>query len=182
MSDINKNITDENLLSAIRNGDSTAWRELYKNNRQMIFSLIRKNSGTDDDAADILQEAMCVLNDKIKEPTFQLTASLSTFLYGICRNLWLMKLRKAVTEQRIKDTIKFTGDSVQTEVDEEKETLLTNIEKSLTKLGETCRKIIAMYYYDKKSMEEIAVIVGMKNSDTVKAQKYRCLQQLKSSI
>lgn len=148
----------------------------------MIFSFIRDNNGSNEEAADILQDAMCVLNDKIKDPSFQLTASLSTFLYSISRNLWLMKLRRAGTEQRIKDTVKYLDDPIQIDFDEERETLLNNIEKSLAKLGEACRKIIAMYYYEKKSMEEIAVIVGMKNSDTVKAQKYRCLQQLKSRI
>lgn len=148
----------------------------------MIFSFIRDNNGSDEEAADVLQDAMCILNDKIKEPTFQLSASLSTFLYSICRNLWLMKLRKSGTEQKLKDTIKFSGESLYSDIDEEKENLLNRIEKSLSKLGETCRKIIAMYYYEKKNMEEIALSVGMKNADTVKAQKYRCLQQLKSSM
>ena len=171
--------TDQELLLAMKNGDRMAWRELYQNSRKMIFSYIKENSGNQEDAADILQEGICVLLAKIKSKDFELTSKLSTFLFSICRNLWLMQLRKKGKSEKT-NTIPEGQIPAEIEVVDEKEKLLQKIEKHFNELGDSCRNILTMFYYKKVSMEDIATKLGIKNSDTVKAQKYRCLKQLKS--
>jgi len=46
-------------------------------------------------------------------------------------------------------------------------------------LGDACQQILRLFYFMKKSMEEITGIMGYKNADTVKNQKYKCMQRLK---
>jgi len=47
-------------------------------------------------------------------------------------------------------------------------------------LGESCKRILMLFYYDKLSTKDIAVKMDLAGSDYVKTQKYRCLQKLKS--
>ena len=59
----------------------------------MIFSLVIKNSGNEDDAIDVLQDALIVLYEKVQLGTFELTVKLTTYIYGVSRNIWYNKLR-----------------------------------------------------------------------------------------
>ncbi len=55
---------DSKLLDALRNGNDQALAELFQKNRRPITSLVLRNQGTEDDAEDILQEALVVLWEK----------------------------------------------------------------------------------------------------------------------
>ncbi|HEY5824107.1 MAG TPA: sigma factor-like helix-turn-helix DNA-binding protein [Cyclobacteriaceae bacterium] len=52
------------------------------------------------------------------------------------------------------------------------------IAKCLDQLGETCRKVLMLYYFDEMSMQEIADKMGFANTDTAKTKKYKCKQKL----
>ena len=57
--------------------------------------------------------------------------------------------------------------------------LLDTIEKHL---GEKCRQILSHYYYDKRSMREIAQLMGLANEQVAKNKKSLCLKKLKEMI
>ena len=69
-------------------------KHLYANYYPMIRDLIQKNGGSEDDASDIFQDGMVVLYQKSQDPQFSWTSTLKTFLYAVCKNKWLMHLRK----------------------------------------------------------------------------------------
>jgi DNA-directed RNA polymerase specialized sigma subunit len=48
--------------------------------------------------------------------------------------------------------------------------------------SDNCKQILTLFYYDKKSMEEIAQELGYKNADTVKSKKNRCISQISERI
>jgi RNA polymerase sigma factor (sigma-70 family) len=48
----------------------------------------------------------------------------------------------------------------------------------MASLGERCRKILYLFYYQRQSMEEIAAAMEL-TADSAKNQKYRCLNQLR---
>jgi RNA polymerase sigma-70 factor (ECF subfamily) len=50
------------------------------------------------------------------------------------------------------------------------------------KLAEPCKSIIKMFYYDKRSMQEIAQSLGYKSEDVAKNQKARCLKSARSAL
>ena len=54
------------------------------------------------------------------------------------------------------------------------------LRKSLARLGTGCRKLLLLFYFFKKNMEEIAVELNYTNADNAKSQKYKCLQKLKT--
>ena len=79
--------TDEQLLQGFRENDDRAWSVMLNNKdlRKMIYSLVIKNSGNEDDAIDVLQDALIVLYEKVQLGTFELTVKLTTYIYGVSR-------------------------------------------------------------------------------------------------
>jgi DNA-directed RNA polymerase specialized sigma subunit len=49
----------------------------------------------------------------------------------------------------------------------------------LKKLGEQCQKVLTLFYYEEKKLDEIQSLLGYTNKDVLKSQKSRCLKQLK---
>jgi DNA-directed RNA polymerase specialized sigma subunit len=45
-------------------------------------------------------------------------------------------------------------------------------------LGEPCRKLLMLFYYENLSMKEILTYLPYENEQVVRNKKYKCLQQL----
>lgn len=170
---------EQELLTALRKSDPGAFRQVYVMHFNMVKFFILKNNGSEEDAHDIFQEAMVVLFERLTAGKFELTSSLKTWLYAVCRNKWMKLLEKQKRNVRITDFESADDVLLPDEISDETEKLLV-LRKSLARLGVGCRKLLLLFYYFKKSMEEIAVELNYTNADNTKSQKYKCLQKLKS--
>ena len=170
---------DTDLLEALRKGDSSAFRKVYLQYFSMVRYLIINNSGREEDASDIFQEAMIVLYEQVCAGTFTQQSSLKTWIYAVCRNKWLKQLEKRKRNIRFHDFEK-TDSLLIAEENTEDDWVHQQLRKSLEQLGVPCRKLLLLFYYFRKSMEEIASDLNYTNADNAKAQKYKCLQKLKS--
>src|SRR4051812_40466551 len=90
--------TDQKYIEAILNNDATILQELYQKFSGKIKWMVLQNSGTEEDAADIFQEALLSIYHKAKTQNFTLTCPFDAFLYIICKNRWLSQLNKRKTE------------------------------------------------------------------------------------
>ncbi len=165
---------DQDLLDELKMGREGAFKALYRDHFGMIRYLVVKNSGTEDDAADVFQEGLLALHDTVRKPGFKLSASLKTFLYSICRNIWLKKLRTRGRDKLIDFEKPIQLPEVESEPDPTERQLVI-LHQCLAQIGEACKAILERYYYLDQSMEEIAQALGYSNADTVKTQKYKCL-------
>jgi RNA polymerase sigma factor (sigma-70 family) len=171
---------DELIVSEIRKKNQVALKELYKTHYPMIVHLVCSNSGSEQEAKDIYQEAVMAFYDRVQQPSFVLTCKIKTYLYAVCRRLWLKKLaEKKRFNGNIEDVETFLG--IEDEMGEllEKEKRLTRMESLLNGLGEPCRSILEDFYIKDFSMEDISSKFGYTNADNAKNQKYKCLQRLK---
>lgn len=168
------------LLDGLAQNDRQAIETIYKQHYGMIQSLIINNNGTADDARDIFQEAMIVLYEKAKSGNFELTSQLKTYLYSICRRLWLKRLQQ---QQKFSPEMGGLEDTVpvedELELHDQKNMDLQMMEKAMASLGEPCKSLLEAYYLHKKNMTEIAGSFGYTNADNAKNQKYKCLMRLK---
>ena len=82
------------LLNGLAKNDAKAIETIYKSNFNMVQSFVLNNNGTYDDARDIFQEAMIVLYENAKTESFILTCQIKTYIYSICRRLWLKRLQQ----------------------------------------------------------------------------------------
>ncbi len=173
--------TDEHLLALLKADYRAAFTHLYRSYFKMVEYLIVQNSGNTPDAEDIFQETMLVLFNKSKEAEFSLSCTVKTFVYSIARNLWLKKLRGTKREVRLTDYEKYEQVDMDGQQEEENGKQLL-IENAMEQMGESCRKILLLFYYMKKDMQQIAEELGYTNAENAKNQKYKCLQQLKSKL
>ena len=146
----------------------------------MIANLVCTNSGTEQEAKDIYQEAVIAFYEKVQLPHFVLTCKIKTYLYAICRRLWLKRLaEKKRFYGKIEETESFLEIEEELIDSEEKENRYATMTTALDGLGEPCRSIINDYYVHDHSMEVISITYGYTNADNAKNQKYKCLQRLK---
>jgi RNA polymerase sigma factor (sigma-70 family) len=177
---LNISENEQSLLKGLAKNDRQAIEAIYRENYAMIQSFVLKNSGSSDDARDVFQEAMIVLYEKATSTTFELRAQIRTYLYSVCRLIWLKKLqvanRHAHTSVMLEETLPVEDDVVDHEAKNNKVILMEN---SLKRMGEPCKSLLMAFYFEKKTMPEIADAFGYTNADNAKTQKYKCLMRLK---
>ena len=173
-------ISEQVLLQGLAKSDKKAVETIYKDNFNMVQALIIRNNGSTEEAKDIFQEAMIVLYEKVRSGTFELNCQIKTYVFSVCRRLWLKRLQqlnKYSTEvDGLQDVI-----VVEEEIDahERRNSEFQLMEKAINNLGEPCKSLLEAYYLQQKSMQEIAGNFGYTNADNAKNQKYKCLMRLK---
>jgi RNA polymerase sigma factor (sigma-70 family) len=166
---------DSEILARIRQGDEGALDYLYKKNYKMMTKMVINNSGSEDEAKDIYQDALIVFWQKAVSGNLVLSSKISTFIYSICQNLWRKELeRKSKLSSEEKDSPEIN--------DIDRRERIEIINTSISNLGETCRKILTYYYFDNLSMNDIAEKLGFANADTAKTKKYKCKKELDELI
>ena len=174
---------DARVLDMIRNGDEKALVLLYESNRKMISAFIARNNGTHDDYEDMLQEALVVLWERVRAGRFEYSSKLSTFLFGTVKNIWLRRLAKAKreipTDLQSDDQADPIGSVLDTMIENEETEAVRN---ALEKIGEQCKKLLLLFYWEECSMEEIAGKMGFANAETVKSKKYQCKKSLEKVL
>ena len=171
---------EQALLKGLANNDSKAVETLYKSHFGMIQHFVTNNNGSLDDARDIFQEAMITLYEKVQTDSFSLTCQIKTYLFSICKHLWLKRLKQM---GRYSTPLSTEEESVSVEMDMDesakKDAAFAIMDRALNSLGEPCKSLLEGYYLNKKDMQALAAEFGYTNSDNAKNQKYKCLMRLK---
>lgn len=171
---------EKQLLEGLAANDRQVIEAIYRENYPMVQAFILNNSGNGDEARDIFQEAMIVLFEKAVSGSFELNCQLKTYMYSVCRRLWLKRLqqlqRYGSLVENVEETIAVEEDL---EMHEKYNTDLVLMETAMNKIGEPCKSLLDAYYIQKKNMQEIATDFGYTNADNAKTQKYKCLLRLK---
>jgi len=134
---------------------------------------VLKNSGSLDDASDVLQESIILLYKQVSEPEFKLTSELKGYFFGIVRNIWSVQLRqKKMTTGLDTDLLHYD------ENDDLSDPILEKaVTKAFEKLKPDCQTILRLFS-DGISYEEIAEKMGLKNEAYARRKKYLCKEAL----
>jgi RNA polymerase sigma factor (sigma-70 family) len=171
---------EQELLKALAVNDKKAIEKIYEDNYSLIQNLILNNSGTEEDAKDIFQEAVIILYEKSKSDSFELSCQIKTYVYSVCRRLWLKRLQYIRRyEAEIASLVEIVPVEEDMEEHDKRSLQFGMMEKAMTSIGEPCKSLLEAYYINKKSMQEIAENFGYTNADNAKNQKYKCLLRLK---
>jgi RNA polymerase sigma factor (sigma-70 family) len=171
---------EKQLLEGLALNDTAVIETIYRDNYPMVQAFILNNNGNSDEARDIFQEAMIVLFEKAVSGSFELNCLLKTYIYSVCRRLWLKRLQQL---QRYSNLIENVEEMVTVDEDlelhEKHNADFIIMETAMSKIGEPCKSLLDAYYFQKKNMQEIATDFGYTNADNAKTQKYKCLLRLK---
>ena len=172
--------TETDYLNGIAENNYAVLQRIYRESLPDVIRHVQKNSGTVDDAKDIFQEAILVVYHKIKENTLKLTTTFPAYLFAICKNLWLKKLRSKDSQML---PLSFTwGLKVETEYEENflKSRKWQLFNNKFTALAEECQKVLQMLF-NGKSGKEIADEMGYTEA-YAKRKKYKCKLGLMEAV
>lgn len=168
------------LLEGLARSENQAIEAIYRDNYAMVQSFVLNNSGSIEEARDLFQEAMIVLFEKAVSGNFELHCQLKTYIYSVCRRLWLKRLQQlqrfGSRSEGVEETVAVEEEL---EAHEKRNADFMMMENAMNKIGEPCKSLLNAYYLQKKNMQEIAAGFGYTNADNAKTQKYKCLMRLK---
>ena len=178
-------LTDDELLMGLADGSDDALSQVYRRYFPMILHFVTTNSGSEEDAKDIYQEALIVLYEKVRSGSLELHCQLKTYLYSVGRRLWLKQLgqrsRFMVRDVETPATDEWATGQIDNDLTEheERDRQFDLMADSLDRLGEPCRTLLDDFYIQHLSMQDITEKFGYTNADNAKTQKYKCLMRLK---
>ncbi|MGN0606477.1 MAG: RNA polymerase sigma factor [Oscillospiraceae bacterium] len=175
MKDINK------LVEKIKNGNKKAFDDMYTLTSSELYWYCRRICGNDGDAKDLLQSTYLKVWKKIDSYT---DISFTAWLHSIAHNLWLDTLKKKKEDLFSEDEFeKIPEDELlkpdnQTEQRIRHDEIMKLIDETL---NDVQRMTILMYYYDEKSISEIAGEMDCTEC-TVRVRLYRAKEKLGHKI
>lgn len=176
--------SDEAIQEGLRLRSDYIINFIYKEFFPLIRFLVTQNGGTDEDAEDIFQDGIIIIYNKISIDQFVLTSSFKTYMYSVCRNLWLQKLnkRKAIFDKLtdVEEYIDLPNTLLQEATVEETE-MHRIIQIHFLSLHEDCQKVLRLFTKN-IPLREIASIMGFKTENYAKTRKYLCKEELKKRI
>lgn len=152
----------------------------------MVKSLVLKNSGTEEDAKDLFQNALIIFYKKAIDRDFVLTSKISSYIYAVCDNNWKKKLTRDKSRHHsdINDLQERThAEEMIVDMDNQNiPSIKDTVDELLETIGEPCKSILVMHEYQKLNMKQITEALGYANEHTTRQQKYKCIQKLKKLI
>lgn len=161
-----------------------------------VLAYLRKTfSVSDDDLNDIYQESSVALFLNIRDGKLSnLTSTLSTYFLRICINQTLKfmgKQKKVVPlfdDSRLTNKDAFRQDKIDelyqlcTEDDEAEKVARSEklVQSIIASMPDTCKNVFQGYYWDNLTTTTIADMFGFANANSVKTQKYKCLQKFRN--
>ncbi len=162
-------------------------RSLDAQHRKPFLRWVKRRFGISEaDAQDVYQDSVIAFAQREAEnDDSELECQPSTFLYAIGRNQTL-KLIRSRKDQDSGSADLDTADGLFELPDVESlfdmEHARTVVREGLAKLTERQREVLRLYYYEERSMQEIATIMGYNNADVAKKMKYEGLKKLSTVI
>lgn len=181
-----RNFPDSELVGNLRAGlrmDETI-RAIYRSHFGSLSWYVMNNSGSRQDAEDVFQEVMVSFIDLVQKDKFRGESTVKTFLYSLNRHTWLNELKRrgraSVREEKFeRGQERVELDSSHLIADREGK---AEVMRLVGELGDTCQKILLLFYYENMSMKEILEATDYENEQVVRNKKYKCLKQLEQLI
>jgi RNA polymerase sigma-70 factor (ECF subfamily) len=175
-------MSDDQTISQIKAGGQAELGNIYETHRdEFIHWLTREFNCSSDDSKDIYQLTILIFYDNVKSGKLEhLVSSIKTYLFGIGKNVARETIRKARRNTPINQQ-KWLKELLADEPEEQSmdENFFVIAKKALADLGQPCQHLVELYYYERKSMEEISHLLHYKNADTAKNQKCKCMARLR---
>ncbi len=172
----------EEILDGIRQNDVEILQYVYKSFYSYVKYFITSNSGNEDDAQDVFQEAIIIIFRKLKNEQLEISCTFKTYLYSVSRLLWLKQLEKRKTKNECSiDNENYIELSDDTQVVSEQTERYRLYQDYFAKLSEDCKKVLELSL-QKIPLKRIAEIMGYKSDKYAKKRKYQCKEKLIQKI
>jgi RNA polymerase sigma-70 factor (ECF subfamily) len=178
-------LEQEELVKAIQANNQSVLKSLYQENYYKTEKYIIENNGSLEQAKDIYQEAFIAVWENVQNNKFtpKNQTALNGYIYTVAKNKWLDYLKSA----RFKKTNaldeyehKIEGEIVSS-FEDENASKLAKIVANFNDIGESCKKLLTVFYYESKSLREIAAELDITEA-SARNKKYRCIEKLRALV
>ena len=181
-------MTDSQIVMGIMQNDNRAWRHICRNMKAGFASIIGETFSfgmlTKEDVEDIFQESCIVLMQKVKSGGIAVSREGALFSYlvqiGKLTACNLVRKRKDITTEDVvtiaENLHKEDGDI---SVDEKQKSQDEFLDRVFDSLPSDCKTLLKHFYWGRKPMDHIASILGMRNADSAKTKKNKCMNKFK---
>lgn len=167
-------------IENLKRRDGKTLERIYTSYRSGFLMFASKYNLPQEDILDVYQDAFVALIENAEKGKLDgLNAELKTYLFSIGKYMIFGKLRKNKTDFVEIETL---PDGLEWPEVDESDQQLVKLESGFEKLGEQCYKILRLFYYEEKKLDEIMEILPYQSKDVLKSQKARCLKQLKEML
>jgi len=178
-------MSDAELLHLVQSGDPSGLSFVYEKYRKEYINWIRRFNRCDmDDAIEFYQATIVIFYENVANGKLtDLQSSLKTYLFGIGKNLALHEFRRSVRNDKMNAEFHLQmhlASSAQEMLDQEEDLAL--VHRCFERIGDPCHKLLQLFYFNQRSMEEISAELGYKNPETAKNQKYKCMERLRKLV
>lgn len=194
-------MTDTQIIHGIKTNDPITWKFICRNLKLPFIATLKRGISTaslsSDDWEDIFQESCLILMEKVKKGKFEDRTGSGMFSYfvEIGKNTVHNALRKNAKHHPVverdgsthilvfnpKETAKSAYEMDKETTAEEKQRAQNEfLDRVFDSVPDDCKRIFKMFYWDHKPMDEIASIFGLRNADSAKTKKTRCMTMFKN--
>ncbi|HMQ47454.1 MAG TPA: sigma-70 family RNA polymerase sigma factor [Saprospiraceae bacterium] len=172
----------EDIITGLKEKRSDVFEYLYKEFGGMIAGHVIKNSGSEEDAREMVQITMVKLWQLVNEGRYAEQGKLGHFIFQLAANTWREELRRRRNNPReeLKDQelqlIDDHEDAIHWALVKEKK--LFAIQEGLKLLHEECRKIIEWYHLAAVSLQQIAAEQNI-DYNNLRKRIFDCRKKLK---
>ena len=179
---VEKRITSlSDLKKRFHNDRDATLRSIYNWYRDDFILFAKSYTRSSDSQIDAFQEAIVALHHNlINDKIYSDQATVKTYLFEIGRRLILNMIKKDSRLILVDDPLHFVKDHI--DLFDDREDRLDMIKQAVKSMGTTCQELLRLFYYKNYSIEAIMNTLNMKNENSVKANKSRCIRNLKELI
>lgn len=173
----------EELRNTILKNDYSLFQKLYRSVKPYCLAGLRsKHSQLEkNDRESIYDDAIIIFKDKLLAGKIEDQGNIKAYISSVCQNLAMNQLRKDQRRKSKESEIRLLfhrEGHIHSESDDINEALLRKVQAAIKQLGDKCKQIIILFYYQNDSMATIADKMGFSSKDVAKTSKSRCLAKL----
>lgn len=195
-------MTEAQIIIGIMQNDNRAWQYICRNMKPSFSSIIGGmfsfGEASKSDIEDIFQDSCIILMQKVKEGGLVLTREGALFSYLVqigkltACNLMRKKRGQKQENEETPNLVPFLSvrgteipDIRKEQENEPGEVSLSEkqqsqdefIDRVFESIPDDCKTLLKKFYWDHSPMNEIASMLGLRNAETAKTKKNRCMNK-----
>ena len=197
-------MTEAQIVIGIMQNDNRAWQYICRNMKASFSSIIGGmfsfGETAKDDIEDIFQESCIILMQKVKKGELVISREGALFSYLVqvgkltaCNLTRKRKGSKQITEDtphlvpflsvrgtKIPDIRKEQeNEPGEIAISEKQQIQDEFLDRVFDSIPDECKTLLKKFHWDHSPMSEIACMLGLRNADTAKTKKNRCMNKFK---
>lgn len=172
---------DKELISAFKQGDQNAFREVYALYYRQLYYFVRKMTSSPEDSKDIVSETYLKLWNRCG--SFETLTNIKAFLFISARNASLNYLKNEQNQRRkanhywdISNEGMAEMFSIMTSHD-----ILAEVQKEIAKLSDQEKTIVELFYFQGNSIRQIAERLNI-GHEAAKKARFRALAKVRAGL